>query len=126
MKRFFPVITCVFLILSCSQPATEYHPNKLDTTQALYRVRYPNGVWSPPTLDSVIIQTVSKWEFKDSVHSSGGHWVTDTVHYGRIADDTARDAAKKPLFDSLHHPLPHYIFYPIPRGYYQKVTIPIH
>lgn len=110
--------------VSCSSPEGS-HRNKLDTiSKALFRVQYPNKDWSGPIMDTVLIQYISKYVFKDSVQNKGGHWVTDTFTYGRIIDDTSRDVLKKPILDSTKRPVWHYIYFAIPRGYWQKVTIP--
>lgn len=125
MNKFIPILIVSVLFSSCWPTGTS-HPNKIDTIpEALFRIKAPNGKWSGPILDTALSQIVSRYVFTDTVNNKGGHWVSDTTNYGRIIDDTARDGAKKPVFDSLHHPVWHYVFYAIPKGCLQKVTIAI-
>lgn len=127
MNKIIPLLVCLSVVLlSCNNSQGDHHPNKMDTIpRVLFRIHYPNGTWSGPFLDTVIFQIVSKYTFKDSANSSGGHWTTDTSCFGRVLVDTLRDANKKPIYDTSHKPLMNYIYYTIPKGYVQKVTIPI-
>ena len=111
--KFIPFLAVLVLFASCQNSISgHYTPPKLDTfAKAVYKIQAPNGKILGPFMDTAINQVVSKFVFKDTAHNSGGHWENDSVSYGRISDDTLRDALHKPLYDSAHHILYHYTYY---------------
>lgn len=119
------LILAVLAIISCNTPSS-YHPNKLDTIpHALFKVKANNGNIVGPYYDTVINQIVSKYSFTDSAKSTGGHWTTDTISYGRVVDDTLRHPNKTPIYDSLRKTyLFHTSYYPIPSHYLQPIHFP--
>jgi len=125
MRLFLIFAVCSVLNFSCNSDTYKEHPNKLDTFPlAHFRVMLPNHTLSGHYFDTAIYQVVSRWAFTDTATSSGGHWQTDTNRFGRIVMDTLRDAAHKPLFDSLKHPRWAAVWYPILKGYVEPSTIP--
>jgi hypothetical protein len=112
MRYIFPVILMLTVVGYSCNSDSKAHPNRLDTIpKALFKQKVANGTVIGPYLDTVIYQYVSRYVFKDTPTSSGGHWITDTFAYGRIPDDTLRDAQRHAIFDSAHHPKIHYSFY---------------
>jgi hypothetical protein len=78
----------------------------------MFKVKAPNGAILT-FIDTVVVQTLTQYVFKDTPTSSGGHWQKDTVNtFGRVTGDTMRDAAHKPIYDSNHHAV-------FQHGYYQ-------
>ena len=127
MKHLSVILGLVILFYSCKNSGTSYHPNKLDTfPQALYRIKFPNGLLSAPLLDTAILRISSKYVLLDSTKGTGGHWAVDSQYYGRIANDTLRDALRRPLYDYLHHPQWSYTYYLVQKEKFQPVTIKIH
>jgi hypothetical protein len=126
MRYILPAFVLATIVnYSCNSSVVKEHPNKLDTfPRAAFRIMLPNKTLSAYYVDTAIYQIVSKWAFTDTARSTGGHWQTDTFRFGRIVTDTARDAARKPLFDSLKHPRWASIWYPILKGYVEPSNIP--
>lgn len=111
---------------SCNSSSEgHFQKQKIDTlVNMIFSFKDKDGKTIGPYRDTVISQLISRYVFVDTANNKGGHWVTDTSNFGRIADDTARDALRRPLFDSLHHPLSHFSFYPIPPHYLQPYLLP--
>lgn len=114
-----------FFMLSCGADVGHY--SKTDTVRiprVNFRIVLPTKVISGDYIDSIVMIDSSKYEFKDVLKTSGGHWVRDTFAFGRIVVDTLRDSLKRPLFDTAHKPLMNTLYYPIPSGYWQKNIVP--
>jgi hypothetical protein len=122
MRIFLAFILCSIVNYSCQNLGTKNRSHFDTFSVAKYTVIAPNGKRVGPLFDSAILAIRWQMKLKDTTQGSGFAWVADTPNrYGRISDDTLRGPDHRPIYDTAHKPLWHYVFYTVPDSLFTPI-----
>lgn len=118
MKKLIPVLIFLIALCACGPSIPKISPRQ-DTVLIVGR-NQGNVVF----LDSAIVNISVVKEFQDS-GSLSGRWGIDTaIRLGQRLD-TVFDKDKKPVLDSFHNPIVHFVYpaEPTPRAFNKWIKV---
>jgi hypothetical protein len=117
MKQGF-LLAAVIFFASCSHPKPVFE-SKSDTVDVVVRTS-KNGAIG---LLRGAYSTINTFIPVDT-NSTQGKFIIDTIWQVEVLIDTARGKDHKPLFDSLHRPMPQYKWQVANKKFVQIITVP--
>lgn len=118
MKKLIPVLILLIAFSACGPSMPKVIPHS-DTVTVVAR-NQANVIF----LDSAIVTISLTREFED-FDGLKGKWIIDTAYRLGQRVDTLYDKARKPVLDTFHNPIVHFV-YPLersPRPFNNKIKV---